>query len=291
MLEGTLGTFDKARAWAHLRTCKRCLEACQDSSVFGAMWAADETAFRPTPEMLDAGKQLASAPAADAGGPRFKTGNRTRILVACAAMVMVIGAFAFWPIDYERGIGRDADQSITAPIRAAVEYASRQGPFILPGGENALSSAVPVYRSGYVPISDSLENSLAFLFRRFQKGECSRNDTYWLIAGNVAVGRADMARELVSDARRKYPDDRGIVTLDAIVAFVNGDLDRSLSSYRSLLGDNPDDPVTCINLAATVVVGERGDRDEARAVLQRVLERYPDTPLAYRAKAVLSDIQ
>ncbi len=177
------------------------------------------------------------------------------------------------------------------PVRAAIETASKWGRIVIPGGEESLNGRVTVYRSGSVPLNDSLMISLNYLYETYQQGGPSREVTYWLMAGYVATGQVDAARDLlVSDEERtEYLSDSSIAILEALIAYMDGKYNKSEALFRKILEVEPDNPVAGINLA--IVLDEQGDDEEAREILLRIQDHHAGSPLAARAQSILSDLQ
>jgi Flp pilus assembly protein TadD len=109
------------------------------------------------------------------------------------------------------------------------------------------------------------------------------------MAGYVATGQIDAARDIAFDARKQHPQDSRIAALEGIIAYTDGDYDRSEAILRSVIEANPDNPVAGINLA--IVLGKKGSGTEAREILTGISSRYGGTPLAKRAQAILADLK
>jgi tetratricopeptide (TPR) repeat protein len=174
---------------------------------------------------------------------------------------------------------------IPSPVLHAVEQASLRGNFVLPDGERGLDAAGGSFRSGYVPLTDALESALDDLFQAYQEGDTSLYVAYWLLAGYVATGQMDAARILSASALDAHPDVSRLLIIDGIIAFRDGDLDRSQDRLFAAYELDPDDAVSALNLA--IVMGERGDIARAEELLARILREHAGTPLAARAQEIL----
>ncbi len=280
--------------WEHLHACSRCFDAYQDSAVLQGTWKTDEIAFEPARGLVDIGVQVASGGTARESGARSQrrpgfVRPRFGFATACAVFVLVAAVWWLWPDRIDRAHDAGFDAAVLAPIRTAVETASRWGPFVFPGGERSLDANGPAFRSGFIPLSDSLEASLSSLHAAFQGGNASPELATWLVSGLVVTGHIDAARDLVSHPRLTDLTDPRMTVLGAIVAYMDKNYDESEALLRSVLDKDPDDPVASINLA--IVLDEQDNREEACAILTRVSRVHAGTPLARRAKSLLSDIQ
>lgn len=279
------------RVREHLRTCKRCFDTYQDSAICARLFDSGSPEFAPTKETVEIG---ISIPAGAHGTWEVRTAKRRAASVRkaafglTAACILALAAVAVWYVLAGRSGGRGPTTADLAPIRAAVETASRWGPLVLSGGERLLGSPGNVRRSGGVPVTDSLESALAGLSALYESGDQSNDTAYWLAAGKYVTGQIDIARDLTTEGRARYPDDSRIAVLEAIIAYADGDLDRSVRLLDSVVERNPDDPVANIDLA--FVLAELGRIEEARAILHKVGHSAAGTPLASRAHSILSEI-
>ncbi len=278
-----------------MRTCKRCFEIYQDSAILRGIWITDKSAFEPTEALVNAGKQLVRQTVPVGADHKnvlpsdmrslFERYRRVGLAAACAVALLVVGMWWIVPgtLDRTRDIGISA--TVIAPVRTAVETVSMRGPFVLPGGEGSLDAAGAVYRSGFVPLTDSLEASLKYLNETFRRGGTSPDLACWLVGGYIATGQIDAARDLASSARRQHPEDPRIASLSALVAYMDGDYTRSEALLREALETESDNAAAGINLA--VVLDELGKEAEAREILTRIRQDHPGTPLAERAQSIL----
>ena len=212
--------------------------------------------------------------------------RKTYRLLAVSALAVALLVVGYWFGSFDRFTAGHLDAVMLAPVRGAVETATMWGPIVLPGGERLIDGKGSVYRSGFVPIDDELETSFKYLYDEYQGGNTSPDVAYWLAAGYLATGLVDAARDVCADARRVHPDDLRLSTLDAIIAYLDRDYDRSETLLRAALEKNPDDPVVGINLA--IVLEDSGDAAGARDILDRVRADHMGTPFAARADSVLA---
>ena len=175
--------------------------------------------------------------------------------------------------------------STVRPIQQAIETVSRWGPLVLPGGEGAVGKTGIRLRSGYVHINESLESSLNDLYDMYRRGNMSPDVVYYLTAGYVATGQIDMARDLTTDARNRRFTDARTLSIEALIAFIDGDLETAERILRENIISDPDDLVAATNLA--IVFREQGRYDEAAQILTRIRNDHPGSTLAVRAEILL----
>jgi tetratricopeptide (TPR) repeat protein len=297
MLEGDHQVLDDARIWDHIKICKRCFDVYRDSCVNLGLWLAGESDLEPKDDLIRAGAALAhegqSGANARAGKnhPKFPFNIRKirRLSLAAVIVAVVVLAATAWLGNLGQRSRPGLSDEFLAPVRAAVETASTWGTIVLPGGERFLELETHVYRSGYVPLSEPLESSLDSLYVAYRGPDRSSDVAYWLGAGMFATGQIDLARTLVDDAMADYPDDPRIATLEALIAYTEGDHKQAEALFENVLDSTPHDPVAGIDYA--VVLVELGKHNQARAVLNDVVARHPGTPLAQRANSILLDIE
>ncbi|UCG52415.1 MAG: hypothetical protein JSW58_02360, partial [Candidatus Latescibacterota bacterium] len=234
LIEGRLGEIDRARVVAHMRTCKGCFEKYQDSAVLQGLWETGAPGFDSTKELVRAGGHVTARDSDTVDTGRVERPSVSRswfkrpapvAAVAAALVFVVVGGY--WLGSRDRSGIPALDPSVLTPVKAAVETASGWGPIILPGGEDGVGNNGSIYRSGYVRLDDPLNTSLTLLYEEYQRGSPSQDVAYWLVAGHVATGQIDAARDFVADARKRYPNDQRIVVVEAIVAYLDGEYDRS----------------------------------------------------------------
>lgn len=292
LIEGTLNAAESRSMLEHLHSCRRCFETYQDSVLYSHLFESDSPAFASTKKTAEAGLGVMTGVhdtgAARKERKRFSPVWRPALRIA-AACVVVLAAAVIWHRNVERDGGLTVSSTDLAPIRAALETASRWGPHVLPEGERLLDGSGPAYRSGAVPLNDSLKSSLDHLYTIYRSEGASSDVVYFLAAGKYVTGQIDIARDLAAHARERYPDDQRIAVLEALISYTDGDHDRSIDLFRKVLDKNPDDPVANLDLA--IVLMERGLTGEARAILERVEKRRAGTALASRAQSLLRDIE
>lgn len=285
---------ETAGVWEHLHACSSCFDAYQDSALLRGIWETDEAAFEPAKELVEIGVRVAS------GGPARVSGVRSRrhpllvrprlgLAAASVVVLLVVAVWWLWQERFDRSQEAGFDTAVLSPIRTAVETASDWGPLVFPGGEQSLDTNLPIYRSGFIPLSDSLEASLSRLQAAFREGDVTPDLATWLLGGLLVTGQVDVARDLVSHPLLRGLTDPRITVLAAIVAYMDKSFDESEALLRSVLAKEPGDPVASINLA--IVLDEQDKREEASVILMQVSRDYAGTPLSRRAKLLLSDIQ
>lgn len=288
LIEGSLDEAAAERVREHIRSCGRCFEVYQDAALYARLFESGGTMFASTNDTVAMGIAVppdARVAATDRGTRRRPSLIRRPAFRFAAACVVLLVAALVW-LDVAR---RSGGYAPPPPVRAAVETASGWGPLVLPGGERRLDSPGTVRRSGAVPASDSLEYALDRLSARYRDGEGGGEVAYWLAAGTYATGRIDIARDITAEARERHPDDARIAVLEALIAYTDGDHDRSVQLLRRVVDADSTDAVALFDLA--VVLAARGEEDEARTRLEQAARLASGTPLAARAREVLSDIE
>jgi hypothetical protein len=298
LLEGSLGEGDRARAKAHLRCCARCSESYRDSAVVRGLWVDDEAAFSPTGELAATARAaLRLQPEGTVRETDIRQAPHSRrrpyrrwVFATAAAVAAIVVGLVWLPRHGDGpGMGPPIDAGVLSPVRTAIEAVSARGEFVLPGGERALGALSPVYRSGFVPLSDSLSLSMERLRQSFQEGDSSPDLARWLIGAYIATGQMAAARDLAGHPLVSESSDWRVVVMKALVAHMEGDRGEAEALLRGVLESDPDNPVALIDLA--VVLSEEGREDEARNILTRVSEAHAGTPLATRAMTILSRLQ
>ncbi len=302
LIEGRLGEIDRARVLAHLRTCKQCHEVYQDSAVEFGLHESGALTSKETPDDLVAAGMLvpdAKCVRRRAGGIGPARYNRTwsnwklrAVAVAAVVAVVVWGGWISLRV-FDRTSPVPLGIEILGAIEAAVETYSGANGFVLPGGEDFVSDSVPVYRaipgSQFTKSDEPLDSAIDSLHDMYEAGGESPDVAYWLVAGYLATHRLGSARVYIADARGLFPDAPRLMVLDAIVAYMDGAVDRSEDLLRSAQDARPDDPAILLNLA--VVLNEQHKTTEARELLDNVRERHRNTPIGERAEAMLSELQ
>ena len=292
LIDDSLDLSSSEALLSHLRGCPRCQEILKDTCLSISLWETNPEILAPTPDTVDAGMRVAGTVTDRSDGTSnsflsfLKSGSRRRIwyIPAAAALVLLLIA-RIWIHDGESILDNQVPPSTIQPVQRAIETVSRWGPMVLPGGEHAVGGPGVRLRSGYVRIDDSLKSSLSSLYDMYQQGNVSPDVVYYLTAGYVATGQIDMARNLVQDARERGIADTRSRSVEALVAFIDGDLEAAERIYREISDSNPDDLAAATNLA--VILKEQGRYDEASRILSRIRATHPGSSLAQRAEDLL----
>ena len=285
-MDSSLDEIQAARVRAHLATCDRCRAVFFDSARVQAAWDADSSPFEPTLEQVDAAMAVAGrhkkAPQLEASKKslrRFRLGPLFRKLAVAAAVVIMAAAGWFGVVNRE---SRDLlDEQLLAPVRAAVETASSNGMIVYPGGENNLSQAPSAYRSGISPSGRALEESLETLYDLYQT---NRDAAFWMITGYLATGRIKTALDFAREAQGLYRDDPDIITLSAVAAYVNGDYAGAETLFRKAAVLDSENPVILVDLSLVLI--DQNNADEARVILESVINNRAGTPISKRAQRI-----
>lgn len=292
LLEDHLKDSEKNRIWDHLSNCRRCMEIYRDSVIDRGLFESSPSLLRENPELVEAGLQIAARERIDESRGKVKSTRPSpnaqmtfrRYALAAASIVFLITA-GVWLLNTDSDKSPQMPQSILGPVRHAVGTISRRGPIIMHGGEYAIAEKSGAYRSGFVPIDDSLRSSLEHLYDRYESDTSTPDGIYWLAAGYAATGQIDLARDLVADARKNRLDELRILNLEALIAFMEGDLERAEVLFRSISDSYPADAVSLINFA--VVLKEQGKLEESSRILTNVRKSFGGTPFATRAQMLL----
>ncbi len=252
---GAAPEFDAA--WRHLHSCSRCFEAFRDSALYRKLWEAGEGRFEHDERLLAAARAIATEDGRT-GDRRLRHGStrtpglkRSVIVTAAIACAAVVVAFSMWLLNTTpEGTASVAveDAAALVQVRHAVEMASLQGPFIYPGTENMKIVEAPVYRSAHVPLTDSLQTALSRLFDKYQRGDASADEAYWLAAGYVATGNLRLAEDLMSEMRQRPPLDTRFLVVSAIVAADKGDTALAVDVLNQALRESLQDSAALMNL-------------------------------------------
>ena len=292
LIEGSLASAGSEALFKHLRSCHRCREILKDACLSHSLWEINPDIIAPDPDLVDAGMQIALQESITAGNPirtflasirNIFTGRRPYIPIAAA--LIVVALTLVWFHDDQTISEHQLPSSTVRPIQQAIETVSRWGPLVLPGGEGAVGKTGIRLRSGYVHINESLESSLNDLYDMYRRGNMSPDVVYYLTAGYVATGQIDMARDLTTDARNRRFTDARTLSIEALIAFIDGDLETAERILRENIISDPDDLVAATNLA--IVFREQGRYDEAAQILTRIRNDHPGSTLAVRAEILL----
>lgn len=281
------------RLWEHLSSCDRCVKIYRESVIDCGLVEADRSIRDELPELVDAGLRVAVCKGAGASyrGKRsilssLSAPGALHRCVATAAAIAFIVITGIWLMNIDRADSPQVPRSVIEPVRHAVGTISRWGPIIIHGGEYAIAEKSTAYRSGFVPATNPLRSSLDYLYARYENDTATPEGIYWLAAGYVATGQIDLARDLVADARKNGIDELRILNIEALIAYIGGDLERAEESFHSIHVLYPTDAVSSINLA--VVLMERGKSEESSRILTEVREQFNGTPIAQRAQTLLN---
>ncbi len=202
--------------------------------------------------------------------------------LAGAVAALVVAAVAL--LHVEPGTYLSPDAVALAQVRKAVEMKTLMGPYVFPGTENMKATEAPVYRSGYVPMTDSLNAALSDLLAECRHSDCSVETAYWLTAGYIAAGRLNMARNLLVEANRRFPRDDRFAVLRALLAWEQGDSQAAVNELRSVVVRRPADGVSCVDLAWLLL--RQGEVSSAHTLLKGLR----DIPVGTLLYARLNDI-
>jgi hypothetical protein len=293
LIAGRREEAEDERLWEHLSSCDRCVKIYRESVIDCGLAETDRFVRRERPELVDEGLRIAVCKGAGASyrGKRRILSSLSALgtlhrCVAAAAAIAFIVITGIWLLNTDRAESPQMPRSVIEPVRHAVGTISRWGPIIIHGGEYAIAEKSTAYRSGFVPATNSLRSSLDYLYTRYENDTATPEGIYWLAAGYVATGQVDLARDLVADARKNGIEDLRILNLEALITYIEGDLERAEESFHSIHVLYPADAVSSINFA--VVLMERGKSEESSRILTEVRERFNGTPTAQRAQVLLN---
>ena len=286
-IDGTCSDNDRARIVKHLKSCAHCSEAYREAVLYKGLWRSGVGDLEASEESIDLARRALDRVKKPASSPTFPAKYIRAITIAASIVIIVTFGISY------HFTGRDGipslDQNHIAPIREAVESASMNGHFVIPGGERSIGTVPEAYRSGYVRINDSLRTALAYFAGEFQDEATSRAVMYWLLGGYIATGQINTARDLASEAIREFPADIDMMVFDAIVSYMEGDTMACERSFRQVLAREPGNPYANLNLA--VLLSERGDESGALVLLEYVAQEHSDSPFAARARRISEEIR
>jgi len=274
LIDGAGKRLGDEEAWQHIRHCRRCFEVLRDSAIYRGLWEAGGEEFGADEKLVALGDDLASRGTSSGSGwigldPAAYRRIRKPLRFVAIAAALSVAAIAIWIGFGARRPGVVRNALDLALVRGAVQEASLRGSFLFPGTEDlSVPPGAPVYRSAYVSVTDSLDDALSRLFDLCQAGKCSKEDVFWLIAGCAAVGKIDLARDIVLDARRRSLSDHRVDVLEAMIASYSGDNGRAEKLLRAMVDAAPRDPVARVNLA--VVLMSQGKESEAKAMIEDI---------------------
>jgi hypothetical protein len=293
LVERTCDPRDADRFYNHLRHCGKCLDDFQYMTRTRITGDAVDVPDEIQQSLVELGKTVEanarSGNVHNSGKTDFVRSTRRRkwIYGVAVAAALVVVSTTVWIKNAETpSVGLDAE--LTNPVFEAMTVASNRSFAVIPGTENSITTTHQVYRSGFVVNDEATSNALLSLAKRYQEGEASRDVVYWLLAGFLATGQFDGARDILDTALRQFPEDAEIVTLSGLVAYYEGELDEAEVLFRSVVERSPDDAVATVNLG--VVLMGKGDHVRAKTVLARVAVIRPATPLTKRARWLLAKL-
>lgn len=294
MLEGDWDSTESKRALEHLKTCESCLLMFQNAAMHYGVELSDFPAIEDK-ELIEIGERIALERSSQGGrdsddassAKKPFPGIRSHIAKAALAATFICILILLLLYVSGNGPGR-LDPTLIAQVQQAAETATKRGMIVIPGGEQSLALPVSIYRSGFAPMSDSLNAAISMLYDTYSKDEKSREAAFWLLAGYVASGQIKAARELSPDVRERYPDDARIGNLAAIIKYMQGSYEEAEKILAGLLENDPDDAVARINLAVVLLENEKPL--EAREILEDAQQRYAGTPYAKRAREIISSL-
>ena len=286
-IEGSTGEIDEARVQAHLACCETCV-AAYDYAVehrgrpdkIEPDLAPSRLAFLTAEAVAKRDYQRARFDPHGWPGRAMRIGPAERLAIA-AVVIAIVAAAVFLLRPFPVGRGFDPRSHRLSPITEAIIAASERGPLVLPGIEVALGSEPLRVGSGPVPVPAAMEESLARLAEAYNRGKLSPDEARWLISGYLVTGQPDKARSSLDDARRRYPYDLDLAVLEGVLGYREYGPEVAGEWFEWVLQRDPDNRVTLYNLAT--VMGEMGDAERARKLLQRLAEIAPDSPLGRRA--------
>lgn len=292
LVEGSLNDSDKRKAYEHLRSCKQCFEDYKDAAMGHGIWTTERNFFGKYPELVSAGLKIAenefsqrNQSSEDAVQSKPFWGILRPLAVAVCAVLLI--AAAVWipgRVGHKTALPEESEEIQT--ILAVAEKASSNSEIVFPGTEDAFDPDLPVYRSGMEYDEQLLSSSLNTLVERAKKSPADRNDLFWLATGFLADGQLSSAKKYIDIALAEYPDDRELAVLNALIFY----LDENLEEAERLLNDahqtDPGYAVAHFNLC--VVLLKMDKTSEARELLKELQKRHPKTPLAKRAGKLLA---
>src|SRR5262249_42044350 len=172
-----------------------------------------------------------------------------------------------------------------AGIGWMLERASGVG-LVIPGGEAGAAVTPTAYRSG--PPSDvAADQATESLRQAYERGHRSNDVLYGLAAGLLATDRTDLARDYVEEGRRRFPADYRMQVLAGILAYRSRDFREGERWLEAARQRAPRDPVVLLDLG--LVSLESGSNSRAQSLLVAVMDGYPGSPLAQRARRTLTE--
>ncbi len=293
-IDGTCSDHDRDIAVKHLKSCSRCSEAYREAVLYKGLLLNGASDLETSDESIGLAKGVLARDRKKIGEDKQTERSFTRptkylrmIAVAASFVIVVTLGISYHFAGREGKPALDSTQ--ITPIREAVELASMSGHMVIPGGGRLIDRVSETYRSGYIRINDSLRTALAYFSGEFQEDDTSREVVYWLLGGYVATGQVSAARDLASQAIKEFPNDIDIMIFDAIVSYMESDLDASERAFRRVLDREPGNPYAGLNLA--ILLYERGEEQEATDLLERIADEQSGSAFAARAELIIKEIE
>jgi len=285
LVEGNLEESRRAEARAHMARCRRCLAAYAEAVRFGARDFSGASLPPTSASVL----RRAYAVAQDRGQRALGHGGRralrwagaTASLAAAAAIVAIVVH------QTDSGPGLHLNPAQSCILRVAVEHASLHE-MIIPGGEGLSGGGQRSHRDATPVREVNAESTAAAIAELAAAGEGNRlspEEAVWLVASLAAAGRTTEARASLQRSRAAGLADPRLQHLEAVLAYLDGDLASAEALLRRLLAEQPDDPLVAFNLGYLLDAQQR--INEARPLLEAVTRQVAGTPLAERAAEIL----
>lgn len=290
LVEGAISSSDRALLQEHVRKCEQCHAAFTDAVRYRGIWETDATVFRAPDAYMELAASIPeSQPAAPAAErPRKTWWPALAPALATAAVVVLVAAVAVWRPFLPNQHDARFSAAILGPIQAAVADASTAGAIVIPGGEAAAATALPMHRSGIASPDPAVVNALRQLTLAYRDNSASPDAAHWLISGFLATGQLENARVYAQDARLRFPDDVRFALLDALVAYRSRDMSRAERLLQLVLHEDPHNGAALINLG--LVQYEQGQWDAAKRTFEMARSRFAGSPLETRAATLISEL-
>ena len=288
LADGSMTESERALLIEHVRACNFCHDSYLDTVRYRAMVVADASIFRAPDAVVRLARAIPSR--RSEVRPSTRTESRRRwfappALAGFAAAALIVAAIAMWQAGIRPGGNRY--DAYFSPLQQAAASASNEGSIILPGTEETAASASTLYRSGIVPVDETIAVALSQLTRAYRE-DANPEVAHWLISGFLATGDLEQARLFAQDARLRFSGDARFLVLDAIVAYRSEEFDRAERLLQAALDTDPNNGAALLNLA--LVQYETGRIDSARRTLELVRTQFPGSPLEARAQTLISGL-
>jgi len=266
LVEGGLEGAEARTAREHLISCRNCMAAYVDVVHLRDHWHRNTSA-----------SQAEAIPTRSRFGPRA----RLWVLAACVPLLILAGSLLL--PGAEPGL-EDLDPAFTQ-VAAALVTASRGVGMMHPGSAGGeWNDGGTVYRSaqdGPAGLSQALSD-----LGELPPEKVPDSWRYLRAAGELVRGNLETARILVNNESPSTSRDPNILLVAGILAYTNGDLDKSEYYLGISLDIRPENPEARFNLA--MVFAETDRKDQALEIFQELaqMEGYP--LLHHRAKREMS---